>query len=994
MILLLLVMLLARSHPCDSFRWSSSKLTVESQNSAGTESLSRLLHWQDDTPSSLAPTANGTIAVNNLGEEEEEEGGPEATCGYPFARLPQEAAPDHYELLMVVDMEQASYKGVVQINLLILNDTKRLVLHADPLLEIEQIQYLELDKAGRKSLVNVTEICLFERRQLLVLSMANTIKANSRGQLQLTFAGYLSDSEFKGFYKSSYFNMNAGGPRYHAVTQFQAVEARNVFPCWDEPAFKATFNLTLVASPADRTMIANTSPLLERIVLAEPEKKQPSRKLVKFRQTPPMSTYLLAFVIGEFDFVERTINQSLNEHSREPLRLRVYTPLDRKSEGLFGLDCASRAIVEMESYFQIGYPLKKLDLISIPDFEAGAMENWGLLTFKAQQLLVNERDTSQDTRAVIAGTIVHELAHQWFGNLVTMRWWNDLWLNEGFATWLEYELADELYPEFEYQYYYLLNSHIPALNYDSFRQVHAVEPQEVIEDKPDIDGLFDSISYNKAAALIKILQENYYGTGSEPFKTALRSYIQAHQYNNTDLQGLLGSMCNAARNCSQMLDSWVRQPGHPLIRVNYLRASNTLVLSQQRFLTRTHNLTMTEMAQTWIVPLTMLLSSSSGDRIEIFQITISQQTTLVPNLPGWFCKDPTSWLKLNANFSGFYRVSYQTKMLLAMKPAIEKHQLTPADRLNLIDEGSSLLLSDNLAPSDLLRLMSWFHNEDSGAVIDVLVQNFGEMLRLYRPDPIVFKPLANFASHFLSKIYQNNYANTPNPNNKLTYNLGRSAIMCVLIDLNHTKTVEEALSNFRKSPMLDVELRRPLYAAASRHGNADDFLKLQKMFRDSSQNEERTRLINGMAKAATRDRLELTWKLLRETHNQEVATEGDNKLPILEDKQEVLEVMLGSKTGREFVLELLEKNLREVIEISGDRNAIGILEELGMSMADPEEFASRTRNLLVRHRSSSDWLSSYKQVKGLLVWQQTIARKGAPEMLRLLDSMTSSQAVK
>lgn len=245
-----------------------------------------------------------------------------------------------------------------------------------------------------------------------------------------SFTGEIND-KMKGLYRSKY-QSSGGEERYAAVTQFEATDARRCFPCWDEPAIKATFDISLVV-PTNRVALSNMPVKKERI--------EGDTKFVRFDTTPIMSTYLVAVVVGEYDYVEK--------HSHDGILVRVYTPVGKSKQGLFALEVAARVLPYYKEYFNIAYPLPKIDLIAIADFSAGAMENWGLVTYRETCLLVDEEHTSAVRRQWIALVVGHELAHQWFGNLVTMEWWTHLWLNEGYASFVEFLCVNHLFPEYD-----------------------------------------------------------------------------------------------------------------------------------------------------------------------------------------------------------------------------------------------------------------------------------------------------------------------------------------------------------------------------------------------------------------------------------------------------------------------------------------------------------------------------------------------------------------
>lgn len=295
-------------------------------------------------------------------------------------------------------------------------------------LELTSVK-LEYNDGGADSCINPSEVRLNAADETATVLFGNALPEGD-ATLYCEFNGEIND-KMKGLYRSKYLTPG-GEERYAAVTQFEATDARRCFPCWDEPAIKATFDITLEV-PLDRVALSNM-PVKE-------EKTNGGKKIVHYDTTPIMSTYLVAFVVGEYDFVEKK--------SRDGVLVRVYTPVGKSKQGMFALEVAARVLPYYKEYFDIAYPLPKIDLIAIADFSAGAMENWGLVTYRETCLLVDEEHTSAVRRQWIALVVGHELAHQWFGNLVTMEWWTHLWLNEGYASFVEFLCVNHLFPEYD-----------------------------------------------------------------------------------------------------------------------------------------------------------------------------------------------------------------------------------------------------------------------------------------------------------------------------------------------------------------------------------------------------------------------------------------------------------------------------------------------------------------------------------------------------------------
>ncbi|XP_011408740.2 PREDICTED: puromycin-sensitive aminopeptidase-like protein, partial [Amphimedon queenslandica] len=391
----------------------------------------------------------------------------------PFTRLPTDVVPVNYTLELKPDLQKFTFAGKVCITLKVNTPTKTVCLNSA---DIEISNVTCGDQVGTVSYQKEDERVSFDFPQEI---------SSSEATLNIVFTGILND-QMKGFYRSKYTRPDEPDvERYTAVTQFEPADARRAFPCWDEPAHKATFDVTLVV-PKNLVALSNMD--------VKETKEDGDNKTVVFNRTPIMSTYLLAFIVGEYDYIE--------DKDSNGVVVRVYTPLGKKEQGRFALNIATKTLPFYREYFNVPYPLPKIDLIAIPDFAAGAMENWGLVTYRERLLLASE-DSPISSKQIVAIVVGHELAHQWFGNLVTMEWWTDLWLNEGFASWIEYLCVDYCHPEFDIWTQFLAQDYAQALSLDALSNSH---PIEVIVGPPsEVEEIFDTISYSKGASVIRML---------------------------------------------------------------------------------------------------------------------------------------------------------------------------------------------------------------------------------------------------------------------------------------------------------------------------------------------------------------------------------------------------------------------------------------------------------------------------------------------------------
>ncbi|KAG7156965.1 Puromycin-sensitive aminopeptidase-like 1, partial [Homarus americanus] len=431
----------------------------------------------------------------------------------------------------------------------------------------------------------------------------------------------------------------SGEERYSAVTQFEATDARRCFPCWDEPALKATFDITLVV-PCDRVPLSNM-PEISRT----PYESDPNLHVVKFATTPLMSTYLVAVVVGEYDYVEDT--------SSDGIKVRVYTPMGKQEQGKFALEVATKVLPYYKEYFNIAYPLPKMDLIAIADFSVGAMENWGLVTYRETCLLVDPHNTSASQRQWIALVVGHELAHQWFGNLVTMEWWTHLWLNEGYATFVEFLCVDHLFPEYDIWTQFVTNTYIRALELDCLKNSHPIEVP--VGHPSEVDEIFDDISYSKGASVIRMLHSYL---GDEDFRAGMKKYLTRHQYGNTYTEDLWTALSEASRDNSQ-----------------------------------------------WMVPINISTEKNPSKAVQ--EVLLEGKTTQVV-LEGI---SENTWVKLNPGTVGYYRTQYTPELLTQLIPAMRTNCLPPLDRLGVFDDLFSMVQAGHTSTVEVLKVLRAFEDE-------------------------------------------------------------------------------------------------------------------------------------------------------------------------------------------------------------------------------------------------------------------------------------------
>jgi puromycin-sensitive aminopeptidase len=612
-------------------------------------------------------------------------------------RLPRVVIPTRYDIRLEPDLTTLTFRGEETIAVSIEEPVGEVVLNA---VELAIDEAVVVDGRGREQRGAVR---LDEAAERCHLTFTEPLATGS-GRLRLSFRGTLND-KLRGFYRSVY--KDPGGvTRTMAATQFEATDARRALPCWDEPAFKATFGVTLAIDPA-LTAVSNTRVLSEV--------SEGDRKVVRFADTITMSTYLLAFVVGEL------------EHT-EPSRvgdtpLSVWCVPGKRRLAAFGQEIAVASLRYFEDYYGLPYPGDKLDLLAIPDFAAGAMENLGAITFRETALLVDEQAASHAELQRVADVVAHENAHMWFGDLVTMSWWNGIWLNEAFATFMEMLAVDAWKPQWQ-RWVAFGVSRAAALTVDG---LHSTRPIEFPVRAPrEADAMFDVLTYEKGASVLRMLEQYL---GPEVFRQGVRDYLRAHQYANADTGDLWSALGQASRQpIPAVMDAWIFAPGYPLVSVGV--EGDELVLRQQRFAYLPVPLrwwgagpAASAGSGRWQVPVQLRVTAGGRDTVE--RVLLTEPEVRRP-LPAGF-----ESVVANEGGHGFYRVRYDDGLrarLLGRLPA-----LGAIERFNFVNDAWAVTVAGLMAATEYLELTARFRDERDKNVWSVLIGSFHALNRLVTP---------------------------------------------------------------------------------------------------------------------------------------------------------------------------------------------------------------------------------------------------------------------
>jgi len=554
-------------------------------------------------------------------------------------RLPEVARPENYRLVFTPDLEKATFEGDETISIQVLKPTSEITLNAADI----TFHDVSITSGGATQTAKVT---LEKEKEMVVLAVEKPLAAGP-ATVHITYSGILNN-EMRGLYLGK----DDQGRKY-AATQFEATDARRAFPSFDEPDYKATFDITAVADKGE-VAISN-----QKVISDTPGPGE--KHTVRFATTAKMSSYLAALIVGNFEYIEG---------EADGIPIRVYATSGKKEMGKFALESAEHVLRYYDKYFAIKYPYGKLDLVGLPDFSAGAMENTGCITFREVILLIDEQHGSVDLKKGIVNVIAHEMAHQWFGDLVTAKWWDDIWLNEGFATWMESKPVEAWKPEWNVNLDDVVGT-AGSLNVDSLsntRPIHqaAETPGQIIE-------LFDGIAYGKAAAVLRMLEAYL---GEETFRAGVNAYLKQHQYANATADDFWNAQAKTSRQpVDKIMPTWVRQAGAPIVNVKAQcsGSSTNVTLTQKRYY---FDRSKFEEAndQLWQIPL-CLKGSATADGVPKCELLAKKEETFT--LPG--C---STWVLANAGANGYYREGFNADMVRALANDAES-KLTPGERIAL-----------------------------------------------------------------------------------------------------------------------------------------------------------------------------------------------------------------------------------------------------------------------------------------------------------------------
>jgi puromycin-sensitive aminopeptidase len=809
-------------------------------------------------------------------------------------RLPDTVTPQRYEIRLTPDLTASSFAGEETVAISVREPIREVVLNA------AELAIHSASAIGSDGQTFEGKAALDESKERATLGFSQVLNPGD-WKLRIIFSGTLND-KLHGFYRSTYRDAQ-GQTKTLASTQFESTDARRAFPCWDEPALKAVFQVSLVIDEG-LTAISNTS------IVREHKLAGTGKKEVVFKDSMKMSTYLVAFLIGEFEATEPVWV------SDTPLK--VWSVPGKRHLAKFAQEIGRFALSFFTRYYGRKYPGDKLDLIAIPDFASGAMENLGAITFRETALLVDENSASRAELERVADVVSHEIAHMWFGDLVTMRWWNGLWLNEAFATFMEMLAVDAWKPEWR-RWDSFATSRATALFVDGLRSSRPIEFP--VERPEDAAGMFDVLTYEKGASVLRMLEQ--YLT-AEVFREGIGRYLRKHEYGNTETTDLWDALEESSRQpVRALMDSWIFQPGYPLITVQL--AEKGLSLSQRTFRYLQDG---AERDRKWQVPISLKLGTKNGSQYQWVLLTEAESRIELPKTP--------DWVVVNAGGHGFYRVHYPLNLAGRLAGELVT-SLTAVERFHLVSDLWATALCGLTPLKDYLELIRRFREEPDHNVWTVILGSCHYLYRMLEPAqrPAFHRFICDLLGPMVRRLGW-----TPRISEEELTSQLRGELLAALGVLGHDgATQAEARRLYRRykndKNSVDRNIVPALLSIVAHSGDADEYEEFRSHFKNAQTPQEEQRYLFALAGFRQADLLDKTLAL---AINGEVRTQN---APYL------MRALLFNTDGRERAWRFLKEHWEEMLRQYPDNSIVRMCE--GITALVAPELEADVRDFFAAH---------------------------------------------
>lgn len=725
--------------------------------------------------------------------------------------LPTNVTPIHYDLQFEPNFQNFTFIGSTSIQLKVNNSSVDTIS-----LNTFELEYESVKLNGK---IDATGIDIDADKQVANFSFPKgTVASLATNEdvmitLDIKFKGILND-QMAGFYRAKYVDPKSGETKYMATTQFEATDARRAFPCFDEPNLKATYSVTLV-SETNYTHLSNMD-------VKEESVNEAGKKVTVFNTTPKMSTYLVAFIVAELAYVENT-------EFRIPVR--VYATPGMESKGQYSADLAAKTLKFFEYTFNIDYPLPKMDMVAVHEFSAGAMENWGLVTYRIVDLLIEPSEASLDRLQRVAEVVQHELAHQWFGNLVTMDWWESLWLNEGFATWMSWYSCNNSNPDWKVWEQYVADNLQRALSLDSLRSSHPIEVP--VKNAAEINQIFDAISYSKGSSVLRMVTK---WIGEHYFIKGVSEYLCKYQYGNAKTEDLWRYLSLVTRkDVTSVMNVWTKKVGFPVVKVDETE-DGRITLTQHRFLSTGD--VKPEDDET-IFPVLLSLKTNEGideslifnKRTEAFEIN----------------KGENDFFKINGDQTGTYITLYSDARW--KKLGEQRELLSVEDRTGLIADVKSLAASGYTSTVNFLDLISHWKEDDSFVVWEQIVNSISALRNTWIFEPSeVNDALLKFVRDLVSKKVHElkwDFSGDDNSNKNGDYTLQKLKVTLfgAACSAKDPEVIAAAIQMFQDQvcgkKSIPSVIKPIVFGTITKNGGLEEYETLLNIYKNSSNTDEK-----------------------------------------------------------------------------------------------------------------------------------------------------------
>ncbi|XP_066255526.1 aminopeptidase A-like isoform X1 [Euwallacea similis] len=857
-----------------------------------------------------------------------------------YLTLPKDIKPTQYNLTLLPFLDKNYFEGFVNISLQVYNPKAQIVLHSKG----HTIYSVELVQNYKRTfeLMSVTDNMKFE---VLIIKPKEKIFPGNYS-LAIKFRGVLGKA-LGGFYKSTYKNGNK--TRTIATSKFEPTYARQAFPCFDEPNMKAKYFVHLLKPKAENYIALSNYPV------ASVQSYDDNNEIVTFQETVAMSTYLTCFIVSDFVHSNTTFNNNGTE-----TELRVYASPGNLEKTTYAGEIAKKVIEYYVSYFGLSYPLPKLDMVAIPDFVSGAMEHWGLVTYRETALLYTNTTHSSANKQRVATVIAHELAHSWFGNLVTMDWWNDLWLNEGFASYIEYKGTDAAEPTFQMMTQFQTADLHPVLSLDATLSSH---PIVVSVTSPDeITAIFDTISYNKGASILRMLENT---VGADNFQTAVSNYLKKYQFGNAVTKNFLDeiqAVVDPSFDVSQMMDTFTVQMGYPILNVTYNQSTRNYTLKQKRFL-KDPNATYdsnTTYGYKWSVPVTYITDLGRSEGYILFPYDKESITIQLPQ--------NATWLKFNYDQVGYYRVNYEESEWLTLGNIYTA--LPVPDRTHLLEESFSIAEAGHLSYRIPLNLSRQLMSETDYAPWSVASSKL-QAIGTYLSGSSQNEAFKSYVRNIVSNAYAN-FTWIEGADDSHLVRLTRVIVLSLSCSVDHPDSLAQVQKKFNAwindtSKSLSPDLRSIVYKYGIVNADAATWDQLLAVYQEEPDASEKLKLINGLANVKNPS---LLTKLLDLAKNESIVRG--------QDYFTVLGYISANPTGTDLVWDFVRQNWEYLVErfTLNDRYLGSMISTITKTfstdskLTEMEEFfakypeagagATSRRTALETVKQNINWLSNYR----------------------------------